>query len=262
MARPKALTIQSEHVASPSLVAEVAAYIRDVLVAAGGDALGPEDVTTVVSNLEMKAELRCYTEGAWGLAATIMATAEDPHSVARDPNRIPLAEALANLPREIIDAAPCLDLRPRQRRQRRGVVLDRSFRDVMKAAAAAALGEYESVMTTIAFDSPVLRVGRANEGQREETCRLLYRGRPVDAAVTATTRDTVLHALDSGAWCRLRCDGYVRVTNNHRDAIPTRLVVTRATPFVPLDGESFVQAIDSLSQETRDRLAAIAEDMH
>jgi len=75
-------------------------------------------------------------------------------------------------------------------------------------------------------------MGRVADSQSDETCRVVYRGRTVDAVVTPTVRGDLLRALETGALCRLRT------------------------------AEAMLAAAEGLSPETEARLSMLAEDLN
>lgn len=198
------LSLRLEAAASPDRVAAAAILFRDVL-AAIDPALGSEDVTLVVSNLELVATARGRSPAGRRVVGSMEGLVRNPmHAVqgARELGRA--AERLASC------AKPFLPLKAKflDRHGAEISSVDYTFVRTLSAVAKDTLREKEGGDLrgeTVVF-SRVYRFGRVDDG-RELMARLHVDGRASDVRVDAGLEDSFWDAARSGEMLPIRLQG-------------------------------------------------------
>jgi len=246
------LLLRTEQVATPARVAETARLFADAIKAAGD--VPVDRVTMVVNNLSMTSELRAHGQKAIQSMKPVVEAILDPTkaAAARPAETHRIAEALAKTLPTLVGttiAAPG--------RRKRRVAIDDTLLSAFKEAmvtweqGVASSPAPESLRGETEIATPVLRIGRTNEGA-QMMVRLVLDGKPQDIEVSgdstgffnaARDRTRVVVRLDA-AWVQEKGRVVFDVARTKA------LRVLHEEPV--LSGAEFVEAMDKIRPEFED----------
>lgn len=242
---PATLELRLVEAATPERV-EVAARLFRRMLHAVHPGLPPESFTMVVTNLNMGAALRPWTEEAQDAARSMADFARAPiRYLKQHPGQLELASIVTEFVRDV--QAPGGVRLSSEGAKHRPVRIDQAFamkvaRHIAKVPATAGSAEL-LMLTSTSVRSAVLRVGRASEG-RPNCARILFDGEARDVPITGAVGPFYDAAKEGGLYrIRLRAAWRRGPDGKRRLDHEASGLVSLAKLAPPLHGEALLKAL-------------------
>lgn len=248
-----ALTLSVDVAATPARVVKSAQAIEALARELDGG-LSEESFTVVISNFDLRAELRAHDDRAESALGNVFQTAIDPGKhLADTPRARQIARALARLADEFRDDGPTLGLKG----QRRRVKLTQRKSKELKAAADVPDPAVDLGLTlrgTSEIRSPVLRVGRLTDGG-PLAARLVLESKPVEVPFESAAMDALLEGLRTGKLQKLTVSAaWNQKLDGSVATVPDSLRILCAEPAQVMSGAELLKHLPRLSQQSFDAM--------
>jgi len=233
---PGTLELWSPDPATPARVAETARFVEETLRAADTD---PESVTFVVSNLDMRAQVRPQSDPARAGLRRVIAVFENPkRAIEKHVSARPIAMALASID---VKAFPSGLEAKKPRSRNRLALIDSDFVRMMKALASEDPPPASIVRGTTRIQTRIYRVGRLNEDDTATRARMSVKGKIIDLALAPNVDPArFFEAAKSGAWTRVVLDAVWTKYSDGLEMDHGKTRVRSIEPWSPVSGKEFL----------------------